>query len=380
MSELALYFVFLAIAQFVSSYIATVIFPCAGERIVQRLREQYLRAVLRQEMAFFDVLGAGELTTRITSDATLVQEALSGKASLFLSAASMFVTAIIVSFVRNWKLALIMCSVVVAIVGIMSVGSAMVTKFALAQIGAYGEAASLAQEALSSVKQVKALGIQQRLSSRYESHLGVVRSLGLRVRIAAALMIGAMMGAIHLSYGLALWQGVALTARNEANLSQIVTILLAVVMGAFALGNVAPHAQAFATGVAAARKLQGTISRSNPFDPLSSEGLKPLKAKGHLQFRDVRLCYPSRPTAPALDGLSFEVPAGSTVALVGPSGSGKSSVVSLLERFYEPTGGQVRELPLSPDHSESTADRIKCLTETTSAPSICAGCDQMCAW
>lgn len=356
MSELALYFVFLAIAQFVSSYIATVIFPCAGERIVQRLREQYLRAILRQEMAFFDVLGAGELTTRITSDATLVQEALSGKASLFLSAASMFVTAIIVSFVRNWKLALIMCSVVVAIVGVMSTGSAVVTKFALAQIGAYGEAASLAQEALSSVKQVKALGIQQKLASRYEGHLGGVRSLGLRVRIAAALMIGAMMGAIHLSYGLALWQGVALTARNEANLSQIVTILLAVVMGAFALGNVAPHAQAFATGVAAARKLQDTISRTNPFDPFSNEGLKPLKVSGHLQFCDVRLCYSSRPTAPALDGLSFEAPAGSTVALVGPSGSGKSTVVSLLERFYEPTGGQVREFRLSPTDSERTAD------------------------
>jgi ABC-type multidrug transport system, ATPase and permease components len=85
-----LYYVYIAIGQFFSVYISTVGFMIGGENITQRLRERYLAAILRQNIAFFDVLGAGEITTRITADMNLIQDSLTGKLSLTLYSCSTF--------------------------------------------------------------------------------------------------------------------------------------------------------------------------------------------------------------------------------------------------------------------------------------------------
>lgn len=124
----ALYFVYLAIGEFVMVYIATVGFLYAGEHISSKIREQFLAAILRQNIAFFDGLGAGEITTQITADTSLVQEGISEKVGLTLAAISTFVTAFVISFIRCWKLTLILSSTVVAIVLAMGVLGSFIGK------------------------------------------------------------------------------------------------------------------------------------------------------------------------------------------------------------------------------------------------------------
>jgi ATP-binding cassette subfamily B (MDR/TAP) protein 1 len=94
--------IYLGIGCFVATYIATVGFIYTGEHITQKLRQKYLRAVLRQNIAFFDKLGAGEVTTRITADMNAVQDGLSQKVSLTLSGVATFVTALVVGFIKRF--------------------------------------------------------------------------------------------------------------------------------------------------------------------------------------------------------------------------------------------------------------------------------------
>lgn len=112
-------------------------------------------------------------------------------------------------------------------------------------------------------------------------------------------------------------------------------------ISSFSLGHVAPSIQAFVTAVAAAAKIYNTIDRTSPLDPVSDSGEKLENVQGSLEFRNIKHAYPSRPEVIVLKDLNLVVPAGKVTALVGASGSGKSTIVGLVERFYDPIGGEV---------------------------------------
>lgn len=128
---------------------------------------------------------------------------------------------------------------------------------------------------------------------------------------------------------------------GSVSVSQILTIQMSIMIGAFALGNVAPHIQAFTSAVAAASKIYAVIDRVSPLDPSSTGGLRPGALHGNVELRDIKHVYPSRPEVVVMDGVNLLIPAGKTTAIVGPSGSGKSTVVGLIERFYNPVRGCV---------------------------------------
>lgn len=326
-------------------YIATVGFMSTGEKITQRLREKYLAAILRQNVAFFDTLGAGEITTRITSDTNLIQDAVSGKVALTLSSCATFATAFIISFVRSWRLALILMSSIVTIVGTMSLGASFMVKYPKMSLSAYAQGATVAEEAISSVRHVTAFGIQDRLARRYSQHLIKAESAGLRSRLALAVMIAVMNCVIFWTYGLAFWQGSRFLVKGDISLGALVTILVATLNGAFTLGNIAPHAQAFVTGIAAAGKISATISRKSPVDPTLSGGKKLAEVAGTIEFKNVRHVYPSRPDVLNLNGINLSFPSGKTTGIVGASGCGKSTIASLIERFYDPISGEICKVP-----------------------------------
>jgi ATP-binding cassette, subfamily B (MDR/TAP), member 1 len=110
---------------------------------------------------------------------------------------------------------------------------------------------------------------------------------------------------------------------------------------AFSLGNVAPNGQAFTTSVAAASKIFSTIYRDSPLNPESDEGEKLDHVEGTIELRGIKHIYPSRPEVAVINDMNLVIPAGKVTALVGASGSGKSTIIGLVERFYEPVNGQV---------------------------------------
>lgn len=341
LGHFTIYFIYLAIGEFITIYICTVGFIYTGEHIAGKIREQYLAAILRQNIAFFDKLGAGEITTRITADTNLVQDGISEKIALTLTAIATFVTAFIIAFIKYWKLTLILTSTVFAIVGIMGAGSRFIIKYNKQSLESYALGGTVAEEVISSIRNATAFGTQDKLARQYDAHLTEAEKWGSKLKMILAVMIAGMMGVIYLNYGLSFWQGSRFIVAGEMTLSEVLTILLAIMIGAFSLGNVAPNAQAFATSVAAAGKIYNTIDRISPLDPTSEEGEKLEHIEGTVELKNIRHIYPSRTEVVVMENVNLKVPAGKTTALVGASGSGKSTIVGLVERFYDPVGGKV---------------------------------------
>ena len=306
-----------------------------------KIREHYLAAILRQNIAYFDVLGAGEVTTRITAETNTIQDGLSEKVALTLTAFAGFVTAFVVAYVLYWKLALILTSTIVAIFTCMSICTPFIVKFAKANTEAYAKGGSVAEEVLSSIRNAVAFGTQEKLATQYGTYLIEAEKHGRKQKSLVGILIGCLMGFVYLNYGLSFWQGSRFLVWGDITLSHVVTILLAVIIGAFNLGNVAPNIQAFTSAISAGGKIFSTIDRVSPLDPSSKEGKKLEEVIGDVELRNIKHIYPSRPEVTVMDGVNLKVPAGKTTALVGASGSGKSTIVGLVERFYDPVNGSV---------------------------------------
>jgi ATP-binding cassette subfamily B (MDR/TAP) protein 1 len=147
---------------------------------------------------------------------------------------------------------------------------------------------------------------------------------------------------VYATYGLAFWYGAILVYQGRANVGVVINVFMSILIGSFSLAMLAPEVQAIGKACSAAAKLFSTIDRVPPIDSADPGGLKPDVVHGTISFENVKFHYPSRPNVPILKGLTTSFPAGHTVALVGASGSGKSTVISLVERFYDPIEGCVK--------------------------------------
>ncbi|KAI2615477.1 P-loop containing nucleoside triphosphate hydrolase protein [Hypoxylon sp. NC1633] len=341
MTTLVLYFVYLAIGEFICVYIATVGFIYTGEHISAKIREHYLESCMRQNIGFFDKLGAGEVTTRITADTNLIQDGISEKIGLTLTAIATFISAFVIGFVFYWKLTLILFSSVVALTVVMGTGSRFVVKFTKDSIQAYATGGTVADEVISSIRNAVAFGTQDCLAQQYDTHLSRAEYFGFRKAASVACMISGMMWIIYMNYGLSFWMGSQYYVDGAIPLSSVLTIMMAIIIGAFNLGNIAPNIQAFGTGLAAAAKIFNTIDRPSPLDPTAESGDKLEKVVGTIRLENIKHIYPSRPEVVVMKDVTLDIPAGKTTALVGTSGSGKSTIVGLVERFYDSVAGHV---------------------------------------
>ncbi|WPH00716.1 Hypothetical protein R9X50_00354600 [Acrodontium crateriforme] len=339
--HLVLYFIYLAIGEFVTIYISTLGHIYVGEHISGKIREQYLASILRQNIGYFDKLGAGEITTRITADTNLVQEGISEKVGLTLTATATFVTAYVIGFIRGWKLTLILSSAVVAIVLTMGILGSVIVKFNKKSLAAYAEGGTITEEVISSIRNAVAFGTQDKLAKEYDTHLARAEIAGFKQKAVLGSMIGFLMCYVYLTYSLAFWEGARMLVKKEVGLPAILTIVMSIMIGAFAVGNVAPNIQACTTAIAAATKIYATIDRESPLNPELETGKKLDTLEGVVELRNIRHIYPSRPKVVVMEDVSLVVPASKTTALVGASGSGKSTIVGLVERFYDPVGGEV---------------------------------------
>ncbi|RFU81921.1 abc multidrug transporter mdr1 [Trichoderma arundinaceum] len=336
-----LYFVYIGIAEFVAVYVSTVGFIYTGEHITQKIRQEYLKAILRQNIAYFDNLGAGEITTRITADTNLIQDGISQKIGLTLTAIATFITAFIIAYVKYWKLALICTSTIICLLLVMSGGSKFIVQFNKKSLQCLATGGTVAEEVISSIRTATAFGTHDRLAQQYETHLRAAEKYGTKMQIIQAVMIGSLYAITFWNYGLGFWQGSRFLVDGEADVGQILTILMAILTGSYSLGNVAPNSQAFNSAVAAAAKIYSTIDRQSPLDPTSEHGETLKTVEGTIELRNVKHIYPSRPEVLVMDDVSLCIPAGRTTALVGPSGSGKSTIIGLVERFYNPVHGAI---------------------------------------
>jgi ATP-binding cassette subfamily B (MDR/TAP) protein 1 len=340
-NHFTLYFLYLGLGIIVFGVIDTYIFVERGEVLTGRIRENYLKSVLRQNIAYFDHLGAGEVTTRITNDTNAIQEGISEKAGIIISGFSTFIAALVIGFAKSWKLACILLSVVATIAGDMTIGSVFIIKYQTKSTQVYGEGSTIAEESLSAIRNTVAFGAQNRLAARFDVKLAETQKYNTLKDRSVTVMVGVIWCCIYLNYALAFYMGSRFIAHGEVNVGTVVTVVMAMMIGAFQLGSIAPSFQAVGVALSSAAKIFEAIDRVPPIDIHDEGGNRLSEVKGHIKLEGVKFIYPSRPDVVVLENMNIEVFPGQTVALVGVSGSGKSTIVGLLERFYEPVAGRV---------------------------------------
>ncbi|PVF95031.1 putative Leptomycin B resistance protein pmd1 [Serendipita vermifera] len=343
-SKDALYLVFIGIGMLVTTYIYMVTWIRTGEVAAKRVRERYLRSILRQDVAFFDNVGAGEVATRIQTDTHLVQMGISEKVPTATSFIGAFVAGFILAFIRSWKLALA-CASIIPFIGITGgLMNFFMSKYKITQLKFMAESGTLAEEVISTIRTAQAFGTQHKLAKMYDVYVDKTHEVENKSAIFHGAGLAVFFFVIYSAYGLAFSFGTTLLLRGEVDVGIIVNVFLAILIGSFSLAMLAPEITAISNARGAAAKLFATIDRVPPIDSASPDGLKPDAGtiKGEITFHGVKFNYPSRPDIPILKGVDLVFPAGKTAALVGASGSGKSTIVALVERFYDPLAGVVK--------------------------------------
>ncbi|KAL1916609.1 uncharacterized protein VTP21DRAFT_5800 [Calcarisporiella thermophila] len=342
--EGVLMFVWFGIGLTVSTYGSMCFWTLAGEYQTKRIRELYLHAVLRQDQTWFDTIESESLTSRLAADTFLIQEGLSDKVGLAIQYISMFISGFIIAFVFSWRLTLVL----LAVVPLLALCGFLLTKLVSAGTkdgqDAYSGAGAIMEQAVSGIRTVAAFSLQSRFIKQYEDKIEAAFKAGRKKAIGSGFSLGLTFLILFGAYGLGFWYGANLVSQQIMKGAEVLQTFFAVIIGAFSLGQLPPNLKSMVEAQVAAYKIFKTIDRIPDIDSSTKslkKGLEPPVCNGNITLRNVRFSYPSRKEVPILQGINLEIPSGKTVALVGASGSGKSTIIQLVQRFYDPSEGEV---------------------------------------
>ncbi|CAM6101084.1 unnamed protein product [Calypogeia fissa] len=339
----SLIFVGLAVASLFIHVIQHYSLGILGEKLVKRCREKMLAVILRNEMGWFDEdeNNSSMIAARLASDATNVRTAIGDRVAIIAQNSTLLVVTYVVAFVSQWKMSLVMAATFPLLISSSFADHWFLSGFSGDQAKAYARATKVAGEAVASIRTVAAFHAEDKVQDLFTSELkGPIKRSFLRGNIAG-LGFGFVQMMMFWSYALGLWYGGQLLKDGEATFGEISRVFFLLVFAAFAVAETLTLTPDLVKGGQAVESVFKVLDRVTAIDPEDPKGEKVENIKGDVKLKHVTFAYPSRPDVIIFKDLNLSVHSGRSLALVGASGSGKTSVIALIERFYDPISGQV---------------------------------------
>jgi ABC transporter fused permease/ATP-binding protein len=323
----------------ISIAIRFILFSVAGERVVTRLRERLYRSIIDQEIGFFDARRTGELISRLGSDTSVLQSAISVNVSMALRSLAQAAGGVAFLVYTSPQLTVVMLAVVPAVALGAVIYGKRVRRLARDVQDALAAAGEVAEESIGGIRTVRAFVAEAKEAERYAGAVGKALALARRRIWAGGQFMAIASTATFAAAALVIWYGGRLVLRHQMTVGALTSFVMYTLIVGMALGGLAELWADFMRAAGAAERVFELLDRV-PAIPAQG-GQLPAQVNGEVRLAGVRFAYPTRSEVRVLDAIDLTLAAGEVVALVGPSGAGKSTVASLLLRLYDPDEGSV---------------------------------------
>ena len=312
-----------------------------GERVVADIRSRLHGHLLTLAPRFFEDNRPSELASRMTSDTGLIEQVVGTTVSVALRNTVTGIGGLIFLFTLSPKLAgLLLLGIPVIITPIVVLGRRVRNHSRTSQ-DRVADVGSIAVETLSAMKIVQAFGQESREAARFTSAVDATFAAAKRRIRLRALMTAVVIGLIFGSITMVLWEGAIDVEAGRITGGEIAAFVFTGGLVASAFGSLTEVYGDLLRGAGAAGRLAELLREVPEIHAPANPTALPVPARGAITFDHVEFRYPSRPDAPALHDFSLDVAPGETVAVVGPSGAGKTTLFQLIQRFYDPEGGHI---------------------------------------
>lgn len=310
-----------------------------GERVVARLRSQLYRRTYVQDAEFFDANRVGDLISRLSSDTVIVGKSVTqnlsdGLRALFSGGAGFA----IMCWTSPQLTGLLFLMFPPVAIGAVFYGRAIRNISRSIQQN-LGTLTKIAEERLGNIKTSQAFVGEVQEVGRYNKQIRKIFALGKRESLVAATFFASTGWAGNMTILAMLVVGGNFVRAGSMSLGDLTSFMMYTAFAGSSLFGLSGFYSELMKGVGAASRLFELQDRRPGIHQTTGQPVK--SAQGPIKFTDVTFAYPTRPAVKIFDGLTFEIPSGSNVCVVGPSGGGKSTVASLLLRFYNPSGGKI---------------------------------------
>ncbi|ESQ34068.1 hypothetical protein EUTSA_v10006582mg [Eutrema salsugineum] len=314
-----------------------------GERLTSRVRLSLFSVILTNEIGWFDLdeNNTGSLTTILAADATLVRSALADRLSTIVQNLSLTITALAIAFFYSWRVAAVVTACFPLLIAASLTEQLFLKGFGGDYTRAYSKATSVAREAIANIRTVAAFGAEKQVSEQFTCELSKpTKNAFLRGHISG-FGYGLSQFLAFCSYALGLWYVSVLINHKETNFADSIKSFMVLIVTAFSVAETLALTPDIVKGTQALGSVFRVLNRETEIPPDQPNSRLVTQIKGDIEFRNVSFAYPARPDIPIFQNLNLRVSAGKSLAVVGSSGSGKSTVIGLIMRFYDANNGNL---------------------------------------
>ncbi len=327
-------------AQAVFGFFRIYVFNWITENMLARLRTDTYEHLLRLPMDFFATRRVGELNSRISTDISMLQDALTTNLAELIRQFIVVVAGIVLLTQVSWQLTLTMLAVVPVVAIIAVFFGRFVTKLSKQVQDRIADTNVIVEETLQGIQNVKAFSNERWEAARYATGVDAVKRLafkGARWQGAfVSFIILCMFGGIVL----VIWRGALMLNSGEIRIGELFSFILYTIFVGASIGSLPELVNRMLKAIGASERLMDIQEERT--EPITlAERAARIDVRGEVRFEQVAFHYASRPDMPVLRGVDLTINPGERVALVGPSGAGKSTIASLLLRFYDPVSGRI---------------------------------------